>query len=315
MATSPRDQRGYRAFVFDMDGVVTDTAKVHAAAWKALFDDVLAGIGRPDQPPFDPVRDYLVYVDGRTREDGIRAFLAARGMTLPEGSPDDPEQMTVHGLAERKQQLFAEAIARTGVAVFPDAADLLAKLLDRGIPAALVTASRNGRALLDAVGLSGMFTTIVDGSDVARLGLQGKPDAAMFLEAVDQLGVEPADAVVLEDAVAGVKAGVAGGFGLVVGVDRVGHGAELAEAGAHLVLTSLAQLDAVLHDGGYAGKWIGGADRASSDHWHLVYEDFNPLLEGTREALCTLGNGYWATRGSVPGTTADGVHYPGVVRR
>jgi beta-phosphoglucomutase family hydrolase len=311
MATTPRDQRGYRAFVFDMDGVVTDTAKVHAAAWKALFDDVLARIGRPDQPPFDPVRDYLVYVDGRTREDGIRAFLAARGITLPEGSPDDPEQMTVHGLAERKQQLFAEAIARTGVAVFPDAADLLAKLLDRGIPAALVTASRNGRALLDAVGLSGMFTTIVDGSDVARLGLQGKPDAAMFLEAVDQLGVEPADAVVLEDAVAGVKAGIAGGFGLVVGVDRVGHGAELAEAGAHLVLTSLAQLDAVLHDGGYAGKWIGGADRASSDHWHLVYEDFNPLLEGTREALCTLGNGYWATRGSVPGTTADGVHYPG----
>ncbi|HET7665461.1 MAG TPA: beta-phosphoglucomutase family hydrolase, partial [Mycobacterium sp.] len=312
MATTPRDQRGYLAFVFDMDGVVTDTAKVHAAAWKALFDEVLARSGSRGQPPFDPLRDYLAYIDGRTREDGIRAFLAARGITLPEGGPDDgPERMTVHGLADRKQQLFADAIARTGVAVFPDAADLLAKLLDRGIPAALVTASRNSRAVLDAIGLSGMFTTIVDGSDVARLGLQGKPDAAMFLEAVDHLGVEPADAVVLEDAVAGVKAGVAGGFGLVVGVDRTGHGAELAVAGAHLVLNSLAQLDAVLPDGGYAGKWIGGADRASSDHWHLVYEDFNPLLEGTREALCTLGNGYWATRGSVPGTTADGVHYPG----
>jgi beta-phosphoglucomutase family hydrolase len=311
-ATTPRDQRGYHAFVFDMDGVVTDTAKVHAEAWKALFDDVLARIGSPGQPPFDPVRDYLVYIDGRIREDAIRAFLAARGITLPEGSPDDgPERMTVHGLAERKQQLFAEAIDRTGVAVFPDAAELLAKLLDRGIPTALVTASRNGRGILDATGLSGMFTTIVDGFDVARLGLRGKPDAAMFLEAVDRLGVEPADAVVLEDAVAGVKAGVAGGFGLVVGVDRVGHGAELAEAGADLVLTSLAQLDALLRDSGYSGKWIGGADRISSDAWHLVYEDFNPLLEGTREALCTLGNGYWATRGSVPGTTADGVHYPG----
>ncbi|OSC32071.1 family 65 glycosyl hydrolase [Mycobacterium vulneris] len=312
MATTPRDKRGYHAFVFDMDGVVTDTVKVHAAAWKALFDEVLARIGTPDQPPFDPVCDYLVYIDGRTREDGIRALLAARGITLPEGSPDDgPERMTVHGLAERKQRLFADAIARAGVAVFPDAADLLAKLLDRGIPAALVTASRNSQAVLDGIGLSGMFTTIVDGSDAARLGLHGKPDPAMFLEAVDRLGVEPADAVVLDDAVAGVSAGVAGGFGLVVGVDRTGHGVQLADAGAHLVLTSLAQLDAVLPDGGYAGKWIGGANKGSSDHWHLVYEDFNPLLEGTREALCTLGNGYWAARGSVPGTTADGVHYPG----
>lgn len=312
MATTPRDQRGYHAFVFDMDGVVTDTAKVHAAAWKALFDDVLTCIGTPGQPPFDPVRDYLAYIDGRTRDDGVRAFLAARGITLPEGTPDDgPEQMTVHGLAERKERLFADAIARGGVAVFPDAADLLAKLLDRGIPAALVTASRNSQAVLDGIGLSGMFTTIVDGSDAARLRLQGKPNPAMFLEAVDRLGVKPADAVVLEDTVAGVNAGVAGGFGLVVGVDRTGHGVELADAGAHLVLTSLAQLDALLPDGGYAGKWIGGANKGSSDHWHLVYEDFNPLLEGTREALCTLGNGYWAARGSVPGTTAGGVHYPG----
>jgi beta-phosphoglucomutase family hydrolase len=265
-ATMRRGNRRYRAFVFDMDGVVTDTAKVHAAAWKALFDEVLARVGSSARPPFDPVRDYLVYIDGRTREDGIRAFLAARGITLPQGSPDDgPERMTIHGLAKRKQQLFAEAIARSGVKVFPDAADLLAKLLDRGIPAALVTASRNGRAMLDATGLTDMFTTIVDGSDVARLGLPGKPDPAMFLEAADRLGVEPADAVVLEDAVAGVKAGVAGGFGLVVGVDRVGDGAELAEAGADLVLTSLAQLDAVLRDGGYVGKWVGGADKASSD--------------------------------------------------
>ncbi|MDX1885744.1 beta-phosphoglucomutase family hydrolase [Mycolicibacterium sp. 120270] len=312
MARTPREHTGYRAFVFDMDGVVTDTAKVHAEAWKALFDEMLSRIGGPGQPPFDPVRDYLTYIDGRTREDGIRAFLAARGIALPEGSPDDgPEQLTVHGLAQRKQQLFEEAIARTGVAAFPDAADLLDKLVDRGIPAALVTSSRNGRAVLDAIGLTDMFTTVVDGTDVARLGLRGKPDAAMFLEAVDQLGVEPADAVILEDAVAGVKAGVAGGFGLVVGVDRTAHGEELAEAGADLVVTSLAQLEAVLGDGAYVGRWIGGADRTSSDHWHLVYEDFNPLHEGTREALCTLGNGYWATRGCVPGTIADGVHYPG----
>jgi beta-phosphoglucomutase family hydrolase len=312
-AEAPGDSGAYGAFVFDMDGVVTDTATVHAAAWKALFDDVLPRIAGPDQPPFDPVHDYLRYIDGRKREDGIRSFLAARGIELPEGTPDDPPgQLTVWGLAKRKQELFTAEMIRNGVTVFPDAAQLLARLSDRGIPTALVTASRNGRAVLDATGLSGSFTTIVDGTDAERLSLPGKPDPAMFLEAVRRLDVEPVDAVVMEDAVAGVKAAVAGRFGLVVGVDRVGHAAQLVEAGAHLVVTDLTELEALLPDDIHVGgTWLWGADKESSDRRHLVYEEFDPLREGTREALCTLGNGYWATRGAVPGTVADGVHYPG----
>jgi beta-phosphoglucomutase family hydrolase len=319
MAETPNDAEvtrsgGFAAFVFDMDGVITDTATVHAAAWKSLFDDVLNRAGGEDQASFDQERDYRTYIDGRAREDGIRRFLAGRGITLPQGSPDDgPEQLTVHGLADRKQRLFADAISRTGVAVFPDAVELLAALNDRGIPTALVTASRNSQAVLESVGLSDMFTTTVDGGEAARLSLPGKPDPAMFIEAVHRLGVEPAEAVVLEDAVPGVRAGVAGGFGLVVGVDRTGHGAELAETGAHLVLTDLTELEELLPEGPLAAsKWFGGADKASSDHWNLVYEEFNPPLEGRREALCTLGNGYWATRGAVPGSTiAEGIHYPG----
>lgn len=225
-----------------MDGVVTDTATVHATAWKTLFDDVLTRI-RPGQPPFDPVTDYRAYVDGRTREEGIRCFLAARGIELPNGRPGDgPDRMTIYGLAARKQRLLAEEIARTGVSVFPDAAELLAELKARNMPTALVTASRNSSAILGATGLSRCFTTCVDGTDAARLHLPSKPDPAMFLEAVRRLDVQPEDAVVLEDAIAGVKAGVAGGFGLVVGVDRSGHGAQLAEAGADLVLTDLTEL-------------------------------------------------------------------------
>jgi beta-phosphoglucomutase family hydrolase len=238
-----------------MDGVVTDTARVHAAAWKALFDEVLPRLGGSDLPPFDPDRDYRAYIDGRTREDGIRCFLAARGIELPEGSPDDgPDQMTVHGRAARKQQLFNLEIARSGVTVFPDAVALLSELRDRGIPTALVTASRNSRPVLDAVGLADMFTTVVDGTDAVRFSLPGKPDAAMFLEAARRLGVEPVNAVVLEDAVAGVKAGVAGGFGLVVGVDRTGHGEELAKAGADVVVTDVTELRAMLTDGLHTGE-------------------------------------------------------------
>jgi beta-phosphoglucomutase family hydrolase len=303
-----------RAFIFDMDGVVTDTATIHAAAWKALFDDVLRELGGGDGSPFDEVRDYRAYVDGRPREDGVRTFLAARGFAIPEGSPQDAaDALTVHALAARKQQLFADAIAQHGVAVFPDAVDLLADLYDMGLPAALVTASRNSLEVLDSVGLSGMFTTVVDGTEAARLSLPGKPDPAMFLEAARRLGVTPDETAVLEDSVAGIKAGVSGGFRLVVGVDRVGRGVELVRAGAHLVLTDLTEIEAVLPGHGYlSGQWFGGADKASSGIWNLVYEDFNPLLEGRREALCTLGNGYWATRGTVPGTTAaEGVHYPG----
>lgn len=286
------------AVVFDMDGVVTDTATLHATAWRQLFEAVLPDprAGGPHDP-FDAVRDYRRYVDGRSREDGVADFLAARGIHLPLGRVEDQAgAWTVHGLAARKNELYLDLLAERGAKTFPGTVDLLDRLRAGGVPVALVTASRNADALLAATGLQGLFDVVVDGERAAELGLAGKPDPAMFLQAVRELGVAPARAAVVEDAVAGVQAARRGGFGLVVGVARAGQRAELEAAGAHVVVEDVGQLDL-------------GALRA--DPWTLVYEGFDPAHEGHREALTTLGNGYLGTRGAAPERAADGVHYPG----
>ncbi|TFB71574.1 beta-phosphoglucomutase family hydrolase [Cryobacterium glaciale] len=304
---------GYRAVIFDMDGVVTDTASVHAAAWKALFDEVLSALSTLPQVPFDAGDDYRRYVDGRTREDGIRAFLATRDIELPEGTVSDgSEQLTVNGLALRKQALFERELSHQGVHVFPDAVHLVRELRSENMLIALVTSSRNSAAILDAAGIGGLFDVRVDGTDAVALSLPGKPDPAMFLEAARRLDIDPADAVVVEDATAGVRAGAAGGFGFVVGVDRASNGESLLQAGADVVVADLTALD----DFGTrlrsrdSATWCGGAANAE-DSWLLGYDRFDPDQEQTREALCTLGNGYWATRGAVLGSVSDGVHYPG----
>ena len=306
----------YDAVIFDMDGVVTDTASVHAAAWKELFDQVLPGLAGPSTTSFDIEQDYRHYVDGRTREDGVRAFLASRMIELPEGGADgavDPhtaERPTVQALAARKQHLFTLQLARVGAVAFPSSVVLLRRLRADGILTALVTSSRNSELVLVAAGVNDLFDARVDGSDALRLSLSGKPDPAMFLEAARRLGVEPARTVVVEDAEAGVRAGTDGGFALVVGVDRVGNRAGLLAAGADVVVEDLAALEVDIPITDPAGAWCGGA-AAGASAWLLAYDGFDPAVEGTREALCTLGNGYWGTRGSAPGSTADGVHYPG----
>ncbi|GAA3510454.1 beta-phosphoglucomutase family hydrolase [Georgenia daeguensis] len=288
------------AVVFDLDGVVTDTATLHAEAWRQLFETVLADprAGGPGaHTPFDVVADYRRHVDGRSRVDGVAAFLAARGIDVPVGTPQDPAgAWTVHGLAAWKNEINLDLLAEHGAAAFPGTVDLLARLRAGGVPVALVTASRNASALLEAAGLAGAFDVVVDGDRAAELGLAGKPDPAMFLTAAGELGVDPARVAVVEDAVAGVQAARRGGFGLVVGVARAGQRAELEAAGAHLVVEDVGQLDL-------------GALRA--DPWTLVYEGFDPAHEGHREALTTLGNGYLGTRGAAPERAADGVHYPG----
>ncbi|MFC9962630.1 beta-phosphoglucomutase family hydrolase [Nocardia ignorata] len=315
MTELPRTANGYRAVVFDMDGVVTDTATIHADAWKALFDEALPALGGADLPPFDSDRDYHDLVDGRSREEGVRRFLAARGIDIAPGTPDDrPDQLTVSGLAARKQTLFAEALARAGVHVFADARRLLTGLHAAGVPTALVTASRNSAAVLAAGGIAEMFAVVVDGTDALRLDLASKPDPAMFLEAARRLGVDPNEAVVLEDATAGVQAADTGGFGLVIGVDRTGAGAALDAAGADVVVTDLTDLPLVPRPGfppRPQPRWCGGATTAEPGGWNLFYDDYDPTQEGTREALCTTGNGYWASRGSITGCSMDGVHYPG----
>ena len=294
-ATPPQE-----AVIFDLDGVVTDTAALHAAAWKRLFDQVLADHrvpGAGSHPPFDVVADYRRYVDGRAREDGVRTFLAARGIEIPPGSPADPAgSWTVHGLAGRKNAIYLDLLASAGVKVYPGTVQLLGRLRAGGVRLALVTASRNAAAIVTAAGLDGMFDVVVDGGRAADLGLPGKPDPAMFLQAAHELRVEPARAAVVEDATAGVDAARRGGFGMVVGIDRGGQRELLEDAGADVVVADVAQLDL-------------GSLRA--DPWVLVYEGFDPAHEGHREALTTLGNGYLGTRGAAPERASDGVHYPG----
>ena len=237
---------GIDAVIFDMDGVVTQTALVHAAAWKAAFDGVLAGRSRRSGEPFaafDAQADYRTYVDGMPRGDGIRRFLASRGITLPEGVPGDPpDAETVQGLGSRKNRDFLARVADEGVLPFPTTVALIRGLRERGIPVAIISASENATEILTAAGVIDLFDVKVDGTDAASLGLVGKPDPAIFLEAARRLGVEPARAAVVEDALAGVEAGRSGGFGLVVGVDRTGLGSAMADLGADVVVTDLGEL-------------------------------------------------------------------------
>lgn len=244
--TSQSTIAGYDALLVDLDGVVTKTAAVHAAAWKEMFDDYLAQRARREgrrYEPFDLDRDYRTYVDGKPRYDGVRSFLESRGISLPKGTPHDPpDRETICGLGNRKNGYFNARLDRDGVETYPDAVDMLRAARERGLRLAVVSSSKNCRAVLRAAGLEDLFEARVDGAELAKLGLPGKPAPDMFFEAAKRLEVERLRAVVLEDAVSGVQAGKRGGFGLVVGVDRGGHAAELLEHGADVVLSDLRAL-------------------------------------------------------------------------
>ncbi|MDT0328383.1 HAD family hydrolase [Nocardiopsis lambiniae] len=221
------------AVLFDVDGVVTDTARVHAAAWKRLFDGFLRVRSGEGFEPFDEGDDYARFVDGRSRLDGVRAFLASRGVEVPETGTGD----TVESLGARKDHYFLEALRRSGASAFPTVVAMIRRLRERGRATAAVSASRNCSEVLRAAGVEGLFDVRVDGVDAARLGLAGKPDPALFLEAARRLGVAPARAAVVEDAFAGVEAGTRGGFGFVVGVDPGGRAEGLYRRGAHTVIS------------------------------------------------------------------------------
>lgn len=235
------------AVIFDMDGVVTETATVHSAAWKRLFDEYLerrAARGGPAFVPFDEDSDYQLYVDGKNRYDGVRSFLGSRGIALPDGDPrDPPDRETVCGLGNRKDEYFRTRLREDGARAYESTVRLIDHLRARGIRTGLVTASRNAHEVLVAAGAQDLFDTRVDGMVAAELGLAGKPDPATFLEAAARLGVDISRAAVVEDALAGVEAGRRGGFRLVVGVDRCGQGAALQAAGADVVVEDLADLE------------------------------------------------------------------------
>lgn len=232
-----------RGFLFDMDGVLTRTASVHAKAWKLTFDEFLRSRFGDGFVPFDPVADYDQYVDGRTRLDGTRTFLASRRIVLPEGSPDDPPgSATIYGISNRKNQLLLDTIKRDGVGVFEDAVDYVRAVASAGFPRAVVSASANTTEVLHAAGIADLFVGQVDGITAVERGLAGKPAPDMYVAGAELIGLGPAESAVFEDALAGVEAGRAGGFAFVVGVDRVGQADALLTHGADRVVTDVRQL-------------------------------------------------------------------------
>jgi alpha,alpha-trehalose phosphorylase len=232
----------YDAVLFDLDGVLTSTASLHARCWKQVFDEVLSEHA-PDRPPFDKQEDYERYVDGKPREDGVRDFLAARGIHPPEGTNDDPpEAFTIEGIGARKQALVEQELAKGGVEAYPGSVRWVKQLREDGVKTAVVSSSANAVDVLKACRILDLFETVVDGNVVEEKGLKGKPAPDEFLESAERLETPVERAVVVEDALAGVAAGRAGGFGLVIGVARTNEPEDLRRSGADVVVHDLGEL-------------------------------------------------------------------------
>ena len=232
-----------RACLFDLDGVLTPTAEIHAIAWKEMFDGFLAERDGPGYVPFDPVKDYDTYVDGKPRADGTRSFLTARGIELPEGDPDDPpDAHTVEGLSRRKDAIFERVVHQHGVKPYPGSVRYLEAARDAGLRRAVVSSSAHCAEIVRAAGLEDLLEVRVDGLIAKEKRLRGKPAPDTFRYAAQRLGLDSTDSAVFEDALAGVEAGRAGGFGYVVGVDRSGEADALRAHGADIVVEDLAEL-------------------------------------------------------------------------
>ncbi|MCI2417979.1 trehalose-phosphatase [Saccharopolyspora sp. K220] len=287
MAATNIDPRRHRAVLFDMDGVLTDTTSVHAAAWKQLFDRYLAD--RPaaageDHRPFT-TSDYARHVDGKPRVNGVLDFLRSRGIVLPRGlADDDPGQETGHGLGRLKDRYFREALAAHGAEAFDDAVALIESLHRRGVRTAVVSASRNCALVLEQAGVADLFAVRVDGVTAEELGLPGKPDPAILLEAARRLGVPSSACVVVDDAPAGVAAAKAGGFALIVGVVRRGPPSRLLDAGADVAVSTLADVSVAASEERHLSEvpdgldhWDEIADRLR-DHRVVLLLDFDGTL-------------------------------------
>lgn len=238
----------FNAVIFDLDGVLTKTAVTHTAAWKKMFDDYLHAREIQNNEPFREFtqNDYLAYVDGKPRYNGVASFLKSRGIELPWGSPEDsPESETVCGLGNRKNEAFNEVLKRDGAEVYPSSEKLLLELKNAGVKLGVASSSKNCKAVLEAVNLLHLFEARVDGIVSAELGLKGKPEPDIFTKACELLGVKPENSVVVEDAVSGVQAGEKGGFGLTLGIAREGNAEELKKSGADYVVTDLEEVHGI----------------------------------------------------------------------
>lgn len=247
----------FEAAVFDMDGVVTNTTAAHSKAWKQMFDEYLRSRAASHQEAFvefTHARDYLGFVDGRPRYDGVEAFLKSRGISIPRGTTEDSlDSETICALGSRKNVVFNQIIEREGVGVFDGTIAMIREMLERGIKVGLATSSYNSSAILKRAGAAGLFGTIVDGLDLAVRGLRGKPEPDIFRAAAADLGVSSAQTIIFEDAVTGVRAGVSGGFALVIGIAREDNAGELSKSGADMVVrdlaeTTLEQIDRLVQD-------------------------------------------------------------------
>ncbi len=298
----------FDAVIFDLDGVITKTALVHSTAWKTMFDEFLAGYSQKQNIPFKEfthTADYLPFVDGKPRYKGVQDFLTSRGISLPFGDPSDShDKETICGLGNRKDYAFNEILKRDGVGVYDSTVDLIKQLKENDIRIGVASSSKNCAPVLEAAGLLDLFETRVDGVVSVELNLKGKPEPDIFTTAADNLGVSYERTAIVEDAVSGVQAGRKGDFGLVLGVAREENEHELLLNGADLVVADLSEISLE----GINDWFIAGIE---NECWTLTYQEFEPIKERTREALLTVGNGYFGTRGAMEEITPSAHHSPG----
>jgi len=298
----------FEAVIFDLDGVITRTALVHSQAWKKMFDDYLRQRETEHGEAFREFTqkdDYLPYVDGKPRYEGVKSFLESRGIHIPFGDPSDKvERETVCGLGNRKNIFFNEVLKREGVSVYESTVQMIHDLKKAGVKIGVASSSKNCEAVLKAAGLMPLIETRVDGVVSAEMGLKGKPYPDIFTTAAANLGVKPHNAIVVEDATSGVAAGKAGNFGLVLGLAREENKQELLINGADIVVDDISETSPEA-----LNNWfIQGLEE---DEWNITYHTYEPVKERTREALLTVGNGYFGTRGAMDECDANSINYPG----
>ncbi|MFP4316247.1 MAG: beta-phosphoglucomutase family hydrolase [Desulfovibrionales bacterium] len=297
-----------KGVIFDLDGVITDTARIHALAWEDMFNEFLKKHAEEKQEPFkpfDPKDDYLNYVDGKPRFEGVMSFLESRNIRIPYGTPEDPpEKQTVHSLGNRKNDLFQDILKREGPEVFESSVRFVRELKQRGIGVAVASSSRNCQLVLQLAGIDDLFETRVDGVVSRELNLKGKPEPDIFVTAARNMGFWPGECVVIEDAISGVQAGKNGNFGLTLGIARSTDGQLLRQFGADIVIRDLSEFR-------YEDLENWFEKSIPEDGWNITYHGFDPGDEKLRETMTTVGNGYLGTRGCFEGERASFSFYPG----
>ncbi|MBI4647020.1 MAG: HAD-IA family hydrolase [Bacteroidia bacterium] len=293
--------------IFDLDGVITQTALVHSAAWKAMFDEYLRQREKQFNEPFIEFthNDYLIFVDGKPRYKGVESFLASRKIKISYGTPEDmPGMETICGLGNRKNQAFNEVLAKQSVKTYPSTINLIKQLKEKNIKIGVASSSRNCKAVLERAGILALFDTRIDGDISAEKGLKGKPEPDIFTTACDNLNITYDRAIIVEDAVSGIQSGVKGNFGLVLGIARENNENELYINGADIVVKDLSEISIKK-----LNEWF--VTGLEDDKWRLTYRDYSREKEKSRETLLTIGNGYFGSRGAMEETIAGLFNYPG----